>query len=209
MGSIDLKDAYFLIPIDKDYRKFLRFMFDSQIYEFTCLPFGLSSSPWVFTKIMKPVMDYLRSRSFLSVIYLDILCLGETEAVCRINLQSTLNLLNSLDFIISEKKSKLNPELTCKYLGFVINSVRMTIELPQQKKVNLIDQICKMQKKQCCSIREFAQLIGTLIASCSGVEYSMIHIRSLEVEKLYALRNNDENFDKKMRIPSFIATDLS
>lgn len=159
---------------------------------------------------MKPAMGYLRSRGFLSVIYLDdILCLGETEAVCRINLQTTLNLLNSLGFIIDEKKSKLNPELTCKYLGFVINSARMTIELPRQKKVNLIDQVCKMQKKRCCSIREFAQFIGTLIACCPGVEYSMIHTRSLEVEKLHALENNDENFDKKMRIPSSIAADLS
>lgn len=83
MGTIDLKDAYFLIPIHKDYRKFLRFSVNSQIYEFTCLPFGLSTSPMVFTKIMKPVMTSLRSRGLLSVIYLDdILCLGETKSLC-------------------------------------------------------------------------------------------------------------------------------
>ncbi|CAD6227319.1 GSCOCG00011975001-RA-CDS, partial [Cotesia congregata] len=76
MGSVDIKDAYFAIPIHKSNRKYLRFRFQAQLYEFTCLPFGFCESPYVFTKLMKPVMTYLRSMGFLSVIYLDdILCL--------------------------------------------------------------------------------------------------------------------------------------
>ena len=38
--SIDLKDAYFSIRIFKPHRKFLRFKWSDQTYEFTCLPFG-------------------------------------------------------------------------------------------------------------------------------------------------------------------------
>lgn len=37
MATIDLKDAYFLVPIHKNYRKFLRFNIDNQLYEFNCL----------------------------------------------------------------------------------------------------------------------------------------------------------------------------
>ena len=55
MGTIDLKDAHFTIPVAPEYRKYLRFSFRGQIYEFTCLPFGLCIAPFVFTKIMKPV----------------------------------------------------------------------------------------------------------------------------------------------------------
>lgn len=210
MGSIDLKEAYFLISIHKNYRKFLRFRVNSQVYEFTCLPFGLSSSPLVFTKIMKPVMNSLRLRGFLSVIYLDdILCLGETKSDCWINIQTTFNFLRGLGFIINEKKSKLNPERICKYLGFVINSAQMTIELPRKKKANLINQVCKMERKEACSIREFAQFIGLLVASCPGVEYGMIHSKSLEVAKLRALEENNSNFEKIMKIPKSIKKDLS
>lgn len=36
MGTIDLKDAYFLIVINKSDRKYLRFTFQGKIYEFTC-----------------------------------------------------------------------------------------------------------------------------------------------------------------------------
>jgi len=40
MASIDLKDAYFLIPVHSEFRKFLRFRFNDKLYQFTCLPFG-------------------------------------------------------------------------------------------------------------------------------------------------------------------------
>lgn len=71
MTSLDLKDAYHLISIHKDYRKFLRFRFIDKLYQFICLPFGLCTSPYVFTKLMKPVMNQLRQKGIVSVIYLD------------------------------------------------------------------------------------------------------------------------------------------
>ena len=45
MVSIDLKDAYFKIPIFSLHRKYLRFIWKSQRYEFTYLPFGYSLAP--------------------------------------------------------------------------------------------------------------------------------------------------------------------
>lgn len=57
MSTVDPKDAYFLIPVHKSSRKYLRFIFKDIIYEFTCLPFGLSTSPFIFTKLMKPVVN--------------------------------------------------------------------------------------------------------------------------------------------------------
>lgn len=57
MASLDLKDAYFLIPINKNCRKFLRFSWRRQIYEWSCVPFSLNIAPWLFTKIMKPVTN--------------------------------------------------------------------------------------------------------------------------------------------------------
>lgn len=53
MASVDLKDAYFLIPIHYKYKKFLRFNFQGKTFEFQCLPFGLCTAPYLFTKIFK------------------------------------------------------------------------------------------------------------------------------------------------------------
>jgi hypothetical protein len=41
-ASIDLKDAYFHVPIALDARKFLRFVWRGRLFQFCVLPFGLS-----------------------------------------------------------------------------------------------------------------------------------------------------------------------
>ena len=118
MTSIDLQDAYFLVSVCKDSRKYLRFKFNNKYYEFVCLPFGLSTSPYIFTKILKPVMRSLRERGFLSVIYLDdILCIGNSYEKCLENTNKTIKILQNLGFIINTKKSKFIPSMTRKYLN--------------------------------------------------------------------------------------------
>lgn len=37
MAVIDLKDAYYSVPINPQHRKYLRFEFKDTLYEFTCL----------------------------------------------------------------------------------------------------------------------------------------------------------------------------
>ena len=44
MASVDLKDAYYSIPVCRHYRKYLRFRWRGSLYQFTCLPHGLSEA---------------------------------------------------------------------------------------------------------------------------------------------------------------------
>ena len=55
VSSIDLSDAYLLIPIHPNSRKYLRFCLRSQVFRFTSLHFGLATAPQVFTMIVKEV----------------------------------------------------------------------------------------------------------------------------------------------------------
>lgn len=52
-------------------KKFLRFKFQGNTLEFQCLSFGLSLESYIFTKLLKPVMAILRSKSYVLAIYLD------------------------------------------------------------------------------------------------------------------------------------------
>lgn len=40
--TVDLRDAYFCIPIHKDHRKYVCFFFHGRAYEYAVLPFGLN-----------------------------------------------------------------------------------------------------------------------------------------------------------------------
>ena len=69
--SIDLTDAYLHVPIHPTSRKYLRFVYDHQVFQFTALPFGMSLSPWVFMKLMNVIATYLRLRAVSLFPYLD------------------------------------------------------------------------------------------------------------------------------------------
>ena len=58
---LDLKDAYFHVPVHPRHRRFLQFIWRNRTYRYKCLPFGLSTSPRTFTRVTKPVVHRLRS----------------------------------------------------------------------------------------------------------------------------------------------------
>ena len=49
VSSIDLSDTDPHIPIHPNSNKYLRFSHNSQVFQFTSLPFGLAMAPQVFT----------------------------------------------------------------------------------------------------------------------------------------------------------------
>ena len=50
MASIDLKDAYYSIPVHQIDRQYLRFVWQDQKYQFNYLPNGPATAPRVFAK---------------------------------------------------------------------------------------------------------------------------------------------------------------
>ena len=60
MTSIDVKDAYYSIPIAPEHQKYLKFIWKDHLYAFNSLPMGLPNSPRSFTKNLKPFFSALR-----------------------------------------------------------------------------------------------------------------------------------------------------
>ena len=61
-ATVDLRDAYFHLPIASHHRRFLRFAFQGQHYQFRVLPFGLSLSPRVFTRVVAAALAPLQAQ---------------------------------------------------------------------------------------------------------------------------------------------------
>lgn len=210
MASVDLKDAYFLVPIAEKYKKFLRFEFNEKLYEFNCLPFGLCTAPYVFTKLLKPVAQKLRSEGLLSVIYLDdILLIARSKCQCLLNVEKTKETLESLGFILNFEKSNLIPSQECKFLGFILNSVQFTIELTQDKRQKIVSLAKSFETKSRCRIRDLAQCIGVLISACPGVKYGWLYTKLLEREKFLALEKSKGNFEEFMLVSNNIKKELA
>ena len=133
--TIDLKGAYFSIPIHADHYKYKRFEWkNSTLFEFICLPFGLSSAPRVFTKVLKPFLASIRNKGIRLVIYLDDMAIiSSSRELSSQEAAIVVQILESLGFIINKEKSVLIPSQKIVFLGYVIDSVAMTVSLPEEK----------------------------------------------------------------------------
>lgn len=208
MGAIDLKDAYFFIPIKKCHRKFLRFQYADVLYEFNCLPFGLCTAPYVFTKLLKPVCEYLRSHSHTSVIYLDdIFCIGRSFSECNNNIATTKELLETLGFIVNKEKSCLLPTKECKYLGFIFDSKHMIMRLPDSKKLKVKQLLINFLNTNTCKLRQFARFIGLLISVSPAITYSWLYTKDFERYKYLCLLKNP-SYDRVIEIPAYLKKDM-
>ncbi|KAK3106325.1 hypothetical protein FSP39_017740 [Pinctada imbricata] len=197
-ASVDLKDAYYSVLIDRNHRKYLRFLWQDCCYQFRCLPMGLTSSPRVFTKLLKPVFAMLRQNGFNSVIYIDDTCLhGRTYEECNNNILNTVTMLDNLGFTVHPEKSVLKPVQEISFLGFLLDSTKMIVKLLPEKKQELKQECLNFMKKREATIRQLAQLIGKMVAAGPGVTYASLYFKPLEIEKDRLLKEHKGNFDSK------------
>ena len=119
VSSIDLSDAYLHIPIHPNSRKYLRFCYRSQVFQFTSLPFGLATAPQVFTMIAKEVKLMALSRGLRLHQYLDDwLIRSQSQEEARVNTQAVVDLTQSLGWIINLEKSELKPTQVFSFVGY-------------------------------------------------------------------------------------------
>ena len=195
-ASIDLKDAYYSVLVHQDDRKYLRFMWEGKHYQFRSLPQGLSCSPRVFTKLLKPTFAYLRSMGHSSIPYIDdSLLRAKTKEQCQVNVTETIQLLDKLGFTVHPIKSVFDPVQIIVFLGFILNSITMRVMVTEERLENLIKLGTTIISRQKVTIREFAQLIGKMVACEPGMQYAPLYYKDLEHEKDHHLKQCKGNYD--------------
>jgi hypothetical protein len=202
MTSIDLRDAYYSVPITPEHRKYLKFMWRGVLYQFTSLPMGLTSSPRLFTKILKPVFATLRSRygHCCSGYIDDSIYIEDTVKLSEEATLDAAQLITRLGFVVHPSKSVFEPTQILEFLGFLLNSRTMTVTLTSKKVTKIVAACEHLLKQKSITIRELASLIGTLVSTFPGVELGPLHYRTLEHDKDLALKRSNGNFDSEMSL---------
>ena len=159
----DLKYAYFGIPLDKSSRKYIRFQWEGNLYKSLWLCFGLGPAPLIFTKLLKIPTALLRRINVRMIIFLDdMLVMAQTLKEISQAKETLIFLLQNLGFEIIFKKSQLTPMKEIEFLGLVINSVNMTLALPQEKVLDIQNKCTQLIASPKTTIMELTKLQGKL-----------------------------------------------
>ncbi|XP_058973292.2 uncharacterized protein [Pocillopora verrucosa] len=125
---------------------------------------------------------------------------GESVEDCQANINDTCDLFSTLGFILHPDKSVLQPVQVLTFLGFVLDSVNMTVSLTQEKIQRIRERCKKMMELVELPIQELASFIGLLVSSFPGILYGPLYYRQLERDKTTALRQNYGNYNAQMRL---------
>lgn len=210
MAKIDLKDAFLSVPVHPDDRCLLRFKWRDVLYGFSAMPFGLSSAPWAFTKLMKPILGFLRERGIRLVIYLDdILLMNQSAERLKEEIILVVDLLESLGFVINKEKSDFVPKQKVVFLGYMINSVDMALGLPSEKRDSIGALAKRILSGRRTTLRDLASLLGKLSWASAAVLNARSRLRSIQSFYISGCSRADGQLQTKVELSPDVRCELS
>ena len=112
MAKLDIKDAYYSIPIYETRQKSLKFEHKSRLFKFTVvLPHGYTEGLGKFTNLLNPPLSLLRKleRVLVASYFDDLIIMYCSYSACSNNIMKIIKLFSSLGLIVHPSKSVLFP----------------------------------------------------------------------------------------------------
>ena len=182
MSTVDLKDAYMHVPIHISHRKYLRFNVGGKSYQFKVLPFGLSSAPRVFTKVLAPVIAKVRMEGAHVFPYLDdILNKYQFQSRGDQMLQRLIHFLVKGGFLINVPKSFLTQARRRQFIGGMFDTLTFKVYLPEDRMNMLIQFVTEFKLRQMAPARLFLKLLGTMAACIEVVLMARLYMRPIQL----------------------------
>ena len=134
MVSFDLKSGFWHIPLASKAQQYVAFSWRGKFYCFCRLPFGLASSPWAFSKVLRQLVKHWRSRGIRLLPYLDGFLFMSPSF--RETLELAARILGDFidaGFVVNLEKSMLHPAQSITQLGMIVDSVSGQFEVPAHR----------------------------------------------------------------------------
>ena len=168
--TFDLKSGYHHIEIAQEHQKYLGFKwFNAEgtitTYVFCVLPFGLSTAPYVLTKVTRVLLRRWRELGIRCQLYMDDGSGGHStvEGAKVVAKQMKADLLRA-GFVPNEQKSQWEPSQTVKMLGMRIDLKVGRIFATERRVARLKECLARLSGLAAPPAREVARLAGFLLS---------------------------------------------
>ena len=207
--STDIRDAYLHVPLHRDIRKYMRFRVNKRMYQFTCVPFELATSPREFAKLLRPVVAWLRQRGVKLHVYLDdwLIC-TESPEQAQLHSEMTIMLLQRLGWVINLGKSDLTPSQDFQFLGMQFNTRQFTVApLPKMHlKVQSVHQ--HRMTNPVITACDLHRLLGMVVFMAMLVRRGRLHLQPVQWWATTAWCQRTENWSDRITVPQWVLQDV-
>ena len=168
--SVDLKSGYHHVDVHPDFWGFLGFEWQGQFYVFCQLPFGLATACYVFTKLIRQLVQRWRKLGIRVIPYIDDFLFSASSAKEFAAVQAqVLSDFAQAGFVLSKEKCQLQLSHVAKFLGFVVDTLHGKFHLSAVAKNKLAAAISRvLANPSSVPAKALARVTG-LIASMSFV----------------------------------------
>ena len=174
------------MDIFPDHRKYLAFSWDfgnghTRYFQFTVLPFGLSSAHYIFTKLLKPLETHWRAHGIpIAIFFDDGVGAGSSLEAAKFNSSFVRSDLSRCGFEINHEKSNWEPMNKFSWIGYNIDTHTGLIfanDSRIQKLYSDLNDICaNLELSDFVHVKEIASAVGqitSMTASCGNVTQIM------------------------------------
>ena len=159
--KIDLKSAYWQIPLAADLQAFMGCHVDGQSMTWRCLPFGLAIAPRLFTSILRPLVLAWRSRGIRVLAYLDDIAVFAPDATTHArHLAIVLRDLQSAGLRVAHDKAFLAPCSQFEMLGILVDLPAKAFSLTRERADRISSDATDLLAHDTCRAADLASFLG-------------------------------------------------
>ncbi len=156
-------------------------MFEGRAWQYRVLPFGLSLSPHVFTKVVEGALTPLREVGIRILNYLDdCLILAQSREQLGDHRDLVLWHLSQLGLRVNWEKSKLSPVQRISFLGVELDSVSMTARLTEERAQAVLNCLSSFRGRNVVPLKQFQRLLGHMASAAAVTPLGLLHMRPLQ-----------------------------
>lgn len=190
--SWDVKDAYHHLTIREADRTYLAFRCLGRFFKPITMPFGLAPACLTWTKVMRPVVQYLREEGFRIMAYVDDFGGAPPAAPGQPATQAqAVAAYEMVERLFGELGLKLHPDKGVKdgptrlrLLGHMVDTRLARFVLPDDRVDKIVAQAASLSRyatehRRWVSFRTLRRFCGTAVSTTLSVPSARYHLRSL------------------------------
>lgn len=190
LTSWDVVDAFHDVYLAEREIFLLAFAVAGTVYLPLTMPFGLKLAPWVWTRMLRPVIAYLRVRGFKVLPYMDdfgYLSSGPrpvSAARATRGRAKEVKVLRSLGLVVHKRKRAVEGTRSLDLLGLRIATHRCLLLLPPHRLRSVVRSAVSLRRyvtthARCVSLTSLQRFSGLAVSTAPAVPNARLHLQAL------------------------------